>query len=102
MPIEDAAAELGVDIRREFYLGGEVIKIDGVVFIPDFGSRKGTILASEYWKIEAILQAVQNEGYGFSCFDFLSEIDSAGLIVVLSDWGWAGPLSEKPKWLIEE
>jgi len=99
------ANDLGLDVVAPF----ELILASGVrarvpVLIRHFGGPKGMLIVADYsdslrtgWAEEAV-----QAGYGFSVMsepEAGEEYERDVSIEVLADWGWHGPVSERPAWL---
>jgi len=98
-------ADLGVDITVPFELeiDGERLRFDAL--IRNFGARNGMVIDRDSKVISEHGARLIELGYGYSCFDFESWIaspyDRQSTIETLSDWGWSGPASERPEWVLD-
>jgi hypothetical protein len=101
---EEARDDLGLDLVIPFDLElGNGATIHADVLVKNFGCPNGMIVVSEYGAIEKSLPQIDELDYGFSVLDWSRDpYDRAGMIDMLSEWGWAGPASEVPQWVVAQ
>ena len=99
----EAARELGVLVIELpcVRAGGAEVYPD--MLVPHFGTEKGTLVFTEM-QPRPIVEDLQAEGYTCSIFSpppqgYRASVGT--LIEILSDWGWAGPIDQKPSWLLQ-
>lgn len=97
----DAAADLGIRVVHPFSFrtpGGAPSTTQGV-FLPDFGSGRGTLLTCRFDPDE-VQAAAEETDYFQSALSPLhyEPYDRAGFIETLDDWGWFGDASAVPAW----
>jgi hypothetical protein len=96
---EDLRFEIKLD-HEQVLSSGRIVKCP--VFVPGFGSSKGTLIFSsvgEFWDFRNEIIA---DGFGFSCLsDYDDTYDRESTIEMLSEWGWAGSQENKPDWIVD-
>lgn len=101
---KEAAKDLGFEIVSPFELVlGSGARIRVPLLVRHFGAAKGMLILSDYSLVACWIDEIQRTGYGFSVWsepDPGAEYDRAGFIEAFLDWGWAGPKSGKPSWLV--
>ena len=83
--------------------------IESDALLPDFGGRRGILIAAHFEPIGALADQLPLEGYGFST---LSEPRSSEtiwdhetreeVVRMLRDWTWCGPAADEPAWMRDE
>ena len=72
------------------------------VLLKNFGYKNGILLSDDYEIVRPYRDYILSIGYAISTFgpDMDTEVyDRESTKEVLADWGWSGPLAEKPDWL---
>lgn len=98
---EKAKKDLGLDISfsNELKVEDDLLHIE--IILKNFGAPKGMIIVREYNKIKNYVDALNQNGWGYSALSLGNKYDRESFIEMLSDWGWTGPENEKPNWLLE-
>ena len=98
-----ASADLDVEIREDHEIQlASGYRMVVPIFVPSFGGKRGTVVVSDLGEIEGHADELVNEGYGYSVLDEPSEDEAYAcdvFIDVLSDWGWSGSSSARPRWM---
>ncbi len=98
-----ASRDLGIKIDVPYRLvlpSGE--EIDAILRVPQFGARNGMLVFSDYRQVEGYVDALRDEGYGFSILNEPGKqevYDISGFIELLDDWGWNGSNEDCPAWI---
>lgn len=97
------ADDLGIDVDGPYDVSlpsGAHLQVP--VLVRRFGGPEGMLVLCDYALVKNRIDEIVQAGYGFSIFDeptiehgYSREV----FIEVLTDWGWYGPVSEKPAWL---
>jgi hypothetical protein len=74
------------------------------LLVRNFGGRPGTLVVTDYSRIEPHAESLAALGYGFSVLSEpgdqpWSQYDRGTFIDMLSEWGWTGPAAARPAWL---
>jgi hypothetical protein len=101
-----AGHDLGISVKSPFELelaGNAKLTFD--VLVEEFGAENGTLLADDYSYIEKHRDEILSRNY--TCSSYLQpnpaeKYDRDSYIETLSEWGWCGPKSLRPKWLRDE
>ena len=97
-----AANELGVKVlgATTILIDAE-LSIDAELLFPNFGAPNGTLVVGSDEIVWPHRKRISAAGYSFSIFGLShGEICSTdGLAEMLAEWGWSGPLEDKPSWL---
>jgi hypothetical protein len=76
--------------------------IGAVARIANLGAPNGMLVFSSYDEVCSLKEKLLDAGYGFSVLDEPGpdeEYDLESFKTVFRDWGWAGPLGQKPPWM---
>ena len=74
------------------------------VLVRYFGGPEGMLIVPDFGLVKDLSDEIIQAGYGFSVMSEpsgIEEYDRDVFIGVLAEWGWHGPLSQKPIWLKE-
>jgi hypothetical protein len=97
----DAAADLGIRVVHPFrFTTASAVTAETVgVFLPDFGSRNGMLLACRFDSDE-LYDLVDNSSYRTSGLNprYYEPYSRNRFIQTLSDWGWFGSEDQRPQW----
>jgi len=97
-----AAKDLGIEVETPFRLalpGGTNLYVSALV--KNFGPRRGMIVDADYSIISSHIQVLAENDFGY-CGNIGGAPETynrASMIEILTDWGWSGPLGNKPAWL---
>lgn len=70
--------------------------------IENVGGKRGMIIVENYKKIDGHQRKLVELGYGYTVIagEFKPRDDEKeSFIELIVDWGWTGPVDEKPEWL---
>ncbi len=101
--LHQASQDLNFDIKldHEMVLSSSRA-INCPVYIPWFGSSKGTLIFSSLAQFWDFNKEITADGYGFSCLsDYDDTYDRESTVEMLSEWGWDGSQEKKPDWLVD-
>jgi len=96
-----AASDLGIGFISPFDLISTGSRLAYLGMVPDFGSPKGTLLASIDDSIEQLSRVAERSGFFFSALapQEYSKYDRVLFVETLVDWGWFGAADRRPTWL---
>ena len=97
----DAGDDLGIRVVYPFTFATKhgISALTQGVFLPDFGSRAGTLLHCRFDPDNLYELADQTDFYGSALNPHSYEPYRRRLYIdTLNDWGWFGPPSERPSW----
>lgn len=97
----EAAKDLKIQVVHPFKFKtpcGEEFETQGV-YLPDFGSIRGTLLTCRFDSDE-IMDAADESGYYRSSLSpyHYEPYSRAAYVEALNDWGWFGNENELPVW----
>lgn len=110
-PVRDAWFEAALDLRIRIQepnpLEGVRDDCARVVYLPDFGSERGTVVFAQ--DFEAVVHdhldtaPLERAGYFWSIVSAVghSRYNREAFIEALLDWGYYGPEGRRPKWCSE-
>ncbi len=78
-------------------------KLAAELLVKNFGDRNGMLVFTNYDVVKPHREQLQNLGYGYSVLEKPKENEDyvrEDFIDLLSDWGWTGDRSMRPKWII--
>jgi hypothetical protein len=98
----DASKDLGIKFIHPYKfkgLNGNEYEVTGL--LPEFGSGKGMLITDRKSDDEAVLMADLSNEYGMTGLSprYYDQYDRESFIETLSEWGWIGDISKKPKWI---
>lgn len=97
----EAAADLGIRVQHPFTFtnrSGVTATTQGV-YLPDFGSRAGTLLVCRFDPEELDRLADDTDFFCSGLNPLSYEPYRRDLYVeTLNDWGWFGPPDDRPGW----
>jgi|ERR1035437_212558 hypothetical protein len=98
---EEARDDLGLDLIIPFDIDlGPDVTIHAELLVKNFGCPNGMIVVREYDAIKKSLTQIDELDYGYSVLDWQDPYDRESMVEMLSEWGWTGPTSEAPEWLL--
>lgn len=99
---EQARDDLGLDLIIPFDLDlGTDVTIHAELLVRNFGGGNGTLVVKEYGAVKNHSAQISELDYGYSVLDESQDpYDRATMIEMLSEWGWTGPTSEVPQWIV--
>lgn len=97
----DAARDLGIRVIHPVsFQTNDGVKVESVgAFLPDFGSKNGTLLTCRFDTDDIIELEEDTDYYGSglnpNCYE---PYDREQYIETLNDWGWFGSPDDAPAW----
>jgi hypothetical protein len=98
-----ACADLGLSVEIGYTMtltGGK--RLETIARIADLGAHNGMLVFSSYDAVRNMKDALRDAGYGFTVLDEPNSreiYDVETFRQIFRDWGWAGELGRKPKWM---
>ena len=102
-----ASADLGLRLKEAFVvdLGPNGI-LEADLLVEDFGAPKGMLVFSDFRAVTTASGRILDQlGYGYSVMgEPRPEEDYSRdeFVSVLSDWGWSGDPTKRPRWLVDD
>ena len=100
-----AGQELGIEVVAPFSFVTEGRKYECLAWVGKFGRERGLVLVATSPPGFAIDQDLRrdatSEGYQWSAINVrvYATFDRDKFIEALTDWGFTGPVGERPSWL---
>jgi hypothetical protein len=104
----EAALDLRIRIQEPNPLGGVPDDPERIVYLPDFGSQRGTVIFAQDFAAAPLRHfdtaSLRRAGYFCSTVSAIgqSKYHRRAFIEALLDWGYFGPEAGRPQWYAEE